>query len=418
MSTLTPFEVAAVQKRTVGVLVASQALGGLGTTVGIAVASVLAEEISGSASLAGLVQTMQVLGAAIAAYLLARVMGHRGRRVGLVLGYLIGGLGAAICVLGGVMESFAVLMVGAVLLGANSATSYQSRYAAADLAEAENRARSLSIVMWATTFGAVAGPNLVGPAGRLAEVFGLPPLTGPFLISVFVVGFAALVIGMFLRPDPLLVARQVAGRPAGPVHRTAAWGRVWALAKQHPGIAGGVVAMSASHAVMVAVMVMTPLHMHHGGADLEVIGFVISVHVLGMFFFSPFLGMLADRFGRAHVLFGGAVVLLVSLWLAGSSPEGSSPRITVGLFLLGLGWSACTVAASAMLTESTPLDDRTDVQGTADLLMNVSAAAAGALAGLIVDTLGFGPLNVFAAVLVSGVLVAVALSRREPALTI
>ena len=201
------------------------------------------------------------------------------------------------------------------------------------------------------------------------------------------------------------------------MHRTAAWGRVWALAKQHPGIAGGVVAMSASHAVMVAVMVMTPLHMHHGGAELEVIGFVISVHVLGMFFFSPFMGVLADRLGRTQVLFGGAVLLLTSLWLAGSSPEGSSVRITIGLFLLGLGWSACTVAASAMLTESTPLDDRTDVQGTADLLMNVSAAAAGALAGLIVDTLGFGPLNVFAAVLVSGVLVAVALSRREPALT-
>ncbi len=409
-------EVEAVQRRTVGVLVGSQALGGLGNTVGIAVAAVLAKEVSGSEALAGLVQTMQVLGAAAASFLLARLMGRRGRRIGLVAGYLLGALGAAILVVGGAVDSYVVLLVGAALLGSNSATSYQARYAAADLATPTTRARALSLVLWATTFGAVLGPNLVGPAGDLASVLSLPPLTGPFLVSVFVVLAAALVIAVLLRPDPLLLAREVAGRPAGEVQQGTSWGRVRALAGKHPGIVGGVLAMSAAHAVMVAVMIMTPLHMDDGGAELEVIGFVISIHVLGMFFFSPFIGLLADRFGRPVTLLLGAATLWAALWLAGTAPEGASVQIAIGLFLLGLGWSFCTVSASALLTDSTPIEARTDVQGAADMLMNVSAAGAGLLAGLVVEVLGFAALNVFAGVLALGVLAAVAAARREPLL--
>jgi MFS family permease len=409
-------DVEAVQRRTVGVLVVSQSLGGLGTTVGIAVASVLAEEVSGSEALAGMVQTIQVLGAAAASYLLARLMSARGRRFGLVVGYVVGAGGAATCVVGGAVDSFPLLLAGALLLGANTATNYQSRYAAADLAVPERRARALSVVLWATTLGAVLGPNLVGPAGRMAEAWGLPALTGPFVVTVGVALVAALVLWTFLRPDPLLLARTEAGEsPTGPRRRTS-WARVRELARVHPGIGAAVLAMSASHAVMVAVMIMTPLHMDHGGAELEVIGFVISIHVLGMFFFSPFIGAFADRFGRPAALLAGAVALWAALALAGSSPEGTSLRIGAGLFLLGLGWSCCTVAASALITESTPLESRTDVQGAADLVMNVSAALAGVVAGVVVELLGFGALNVFAGVLVLGVLAAVAVSRREPVL--
>jgi MFS family permease len=407
-------DVVRVQRRTVGVLVGAQALGGLGNTVGIAVAAVLAEQVSGSESLAGLVQTMQVLGAAAASFFLSRLMGLRGRRLGLVAGYLVGAAGAATLVVGGAADSYVVLLLGAALLGSNSATSYQARYAAADLATPTTRARALSLVLWATTFGAVLGPNLVGPAGDLASVVSLPPLTGPFLVSVFVVLGAALVITVLLRPDPLLLARELAGRPVGEERQGTSWHHVRVLAGRHPGIAGGVLAMSAAHAVMVAVMIMTPLHMDHGGAALEVIGFVISIHVLGMFFFSPFIGMLADRWGRPATLLVGGATLWGSLWLSGSAPEGASVQIGIGLFLLGLGWSFCTVSASALLTDSTPIEARTDVQGVADMLMNISAAIAGLLAGVVVDLLGFAALNVFAGILALGVLAAVAAARREP----
>jgi MFS family permease len=406
-------EVARVQRRTLSVLVVAQSLGGVGITIGIAVASILAEDLSGSESLAGLAQTGQVLGAAVASFLLAHLMGRRGRRPGLVLGYAIGAVGAALAVVAGVVESFALLIVGAILLGATTAANNQSRYTATDLARPERRARALSLVVWATTIGAVAGPNLTGVAGRTARQLGIPGLTGPFVFGFVGILAAGVVVAVFLRPDPLLVARQAAmARGGAPVLAGTSWGRVRQVLRERPAVRAGVVALSLAHGVMIAVMVMTPLHMHHGGAHLQVIGLVISVHVLGMFALAPLVGWAADRFGRPPMLTVGAGVLFLALLLSGMSPPGASWTIGVGLFLLGLGWSFCTVAASTLVTESSPLDARTDVQGAADLVMGVTAALAGVVAGLVMDGLGYVALNVFAALLVTGVATAAELARR------
>jgi MFS family permease len=395
--------------------VAAQGLGGLGITIGVAVAAILAEEISGRADLAGLVQTMQVLGAAVASFLLAHLMGKRGRRPGLTLGYLLGASGAALAILAGVIDSFATLLVGAALLGSTTAANNQSRYAATDLAQPLKRASALSLVVWATTIGAVAGPNLTGPAGGVADQLGIPRLTGPFFFGMLGMLASALVIWVFLRPDPLLVAREAAGdrgASATVLHGTK-WSRVREVIRTSPGVAAGITTLSLAHAVMIAVMVMTPLHMHHGGAALEIIGIVISGHVLGMFAFAPVFGWATDRFGRVMVAQAGAVVLLVSLLLSGSAPSGASWQIAWGLFLLGLGWSMCTVSASTLLSESAPLDARTDVQGAADLIMGLVAAAAGVVAGIVMAGLGFGALNVFAALLVTGIVLAAELARRK-----
>jgi MFS family permease len=401
-----------VQHRTVWTLVLSQALGGLGMSIGISVAALLAEQVSGSEKLAGLAQTMQVLGAAVASFLLAHVMGRRGRRVGLSLGYLIGALGATLCVVAGVVGSFPLLLAAAALLGATTAANNQSRYAATDLARPENRARALSIVVWATTIGAVAGPNLTGLAGRAGLLVGVPVLAGPFLFGVVGMVAAAVVLLLCLRPDPLLVAREAALRPGTVAVTGTSWSRVLTVVRTCPGVGVGTAALALAHAVMVSVMVMTPLHMHHGGAALELIGVVISVHVLGMFVFAPVVGWAADRFGRTSVLSAGAVVFFVALFLSGTSPAGASYQIGVGLFLLGLGWSMCTVAASTLLSESAPIDARTDVQGAADLVMGVTAAAAGALAGVVVGFLGFPALTGFAALLVAGVATVSEYARR------
>ena len=409
--------VAQVQRRTLWTLVLAQGLGGLGITIGIAVAAILAEEISGSAELAGLAQTMQVLGAAVASFFLAHLMGKKGRRPGLLLGYLLGAAGAALCVVSGIVDSFATLLLGATLLGSTTAANAQSRYAATDLARPDRRASSLSLVVWATTIGAVAGPNLTGFAGGIAVDLDLPPLTGPFLFGVAGMLASALVIGVFLRPDPLIVAREAA-LDAGT--RTAVltgtkWSRVREVVRTRTHVAAGIATLALAHAVMVAVMVMTPLHMHHGGATLEIIGVVVSGHVLGMFAFAPVVGWAADRFGRVPVMTAGAVVLFGSLALSGTSPSGASWQIGVGLFLLGLGWSLCTVSASTLLSESAPLDARTDVQGAADLVMGLVAAAAGVVAGLVMGGLGFVALNVFAALLVTGIVTASEFARRTPA---
>lgn len=401
-------DVAALQRRTVRTLVVSQAVGAVGVTIGVATASLLARDISGSETMAGLAQTFQVLGTAAAAYGLARVMRRRGRRVGLVTGYLLGASGAALAVVSGVLDSMIVLLLGAVLLGATTAVNSASRYAATDLAAEEHRARALSVVVWATTIGAVAGPNLVGVGGALARRVGIPELTGGFAIGSVVLVVAAGWVWLRLRPDPLLVAQQVAGVAAdeGPEPRGRSWRRFVEVVRDVPAVGAAVVAMACAHAAMVTVMIMTPLHMEHGGAHLEVIGFVISIHVLGMFAFSPVVGWAADRFGRSPVLVGGGVVLLVALTLCAVSPQGGSWEIFAGLFLLGLGWSCATVAASTVIADRTPIAARTDVQGTSDMAMSLTAAGGGALAGVIVGALGYSALALFAELMALTVVVA------------
>lgn len=407
---------ALLQRATVRTLVASQAVGALGITIGIATASLLARDLSGSDRLAGMAQTAQVLGAALAAWLLARIMNSRGRRLGLVSGYLIGASGAALAVLAGVVESMPLLLVGAVLLGATSSANYAARYAATDLATVQNRGRALSTVVWATTIGAVLGPNLTGPSADLADVLGIPRLTGPFALGAVGMLLAALVVAVRLRPDPLLVARELRvpsdGASAAPAPR------LGEVLRERPVLVAAIAGLAAAHAVMISVMVMTPLHMEHGHATLRIIGIVISIHVLGMFAFAPLVGLAADRFGRVSVLAVGGVVLLVSLLLCAVSPEGSSHQIFAGLFLLGVGWSLATVAASTLVAEQAPLNAITTVQGTADLVMNLAAAAGSAFSGVIVGELGFPALAGFASVFAAVVLLAAAfaaqLVRRTP----
>jgi MFS family permease len=339
-------------------------------------------------------------------------MARRGRRVGLVAGLLVGAAGAALCVAAGVVGSMPLLLLGALLLGSTSAANAAARYAATDLASPATRARSLSLVVWATTLGAVVGPNLTGPAGAVARWLGIPELTGPFALAAVGMALSALVLVVLLRPDPLLLARELAGTstdaPAG-----TSWGRAVTALRADPVLAAAVLGLAGAHAVMISVMIMTPLHMEHGGAELRVIGFVISLHVLGMFAFAPVMGYLADRWGRSTVILIGAGLQLASLLLAGASPEGSSWQITGGLFLLGLGWSAATVAGSAVVADLAPMAARTDVQGVADMTMWLAAAGGGALSGVIVAGYGYPVLNGFAAVLCGGVVLAGVVTARE-----
>ncbi|QIM23122.1 MFS transporter [Phycicoccus sp. HDW14] len=391
-------------------------LGGVGLSAGVAVGALLAEEVSGSAKYAGLGGTFQVLGAAVIAVPMARVMAARGRRPGLVLGYALAAVGAVGLVTAGIVQSFPLLLVSSLLFGGATASNSQSRYAAADLALPNRRARDLSIVVWATTVGSVLGPNLVGPSAPVADALGLPRLTGPFVFSLVGLVLAIGVVALRLRPDPLVQARRLAldeGDEAGePTHGSVTRGLRVAFSR--PMARLGIVTLALGHGVMVSVMVMTPLHMSHGHAELTVIGFVISIHILGMFAFSPLTGMAVDRFGGRAVALLGAGVLSVATVLASASPMGESGTLVAGLFLLGLGWSCTLVAGSTLLTAAVPAAERPGAQGAADLLMGLAAGGGGAVAGVIVDRVSFHALALTSLgfALAIGVL---ALTTRRPA---
>lgn len=397
--------VAALQRRSVRVLVASQIAGGLGVSVALAIGAVLVATVFRREDLSGLVQSAQVLGAALLAMPAAALAMSHGRRAGLAVAYGTGAAGGALAAIATEVHSLPLLLVGTALLGGGSAAGLQARYAATDLAPAARRGRALSVVVWATTVGAVVGPNLAGPAGDVAGSAGIEPLAGPFIVSAVVLLVADIVIVTGLRPDPLLTAQELdadaRGGPSPPTsgRRRGVLRAGWSAISGSPRALLGLASIVVAHTVMVSVMVMTPVHMTHGGASVSIIGFVISVHVAGMYAFSPVMGWLADRSGRTALVVGGVVILAGSVALAGTAGPGHSPALTTGLFLLGLGWSACVVAGSTILTDAVDLADRPAAQGASDLLMGLSAAGGGAVAGVVVGTLGYGVLNAGAAVL-------------------
>ncbi|MCI0686186.1 MAG: MFS transporter [Sporichthyaceae bacterium] len=402
-------------------LIASQIIGGVGVASGFSVAVLAAEELAGSESLAGLAQTAGVLGSALAAVPLSRLMHRRGRRIGLVIAYLLAGIGAGVCLLAGVSSVYWLMLLGMMLYGVATAANLAARYAATDLAEPETRARSLGFVVWATTVGAVAGPNLIGSGGALGSSIGVPRLFGPYLIAL--VGFlvAASTLAIRLRPDPLLTARRRAVElgtqpPDAGTKRSIGLRASLSMIMRSPGARLGVLAVAVAHTVMIGVMALTPVQMHHGGATLTVVGIVLSVHIAAMFAFSPLIGLWADRWGRVQVVGVGQLILIASAAVAGTASGHESTQLGVGLGLLGLGWSCCLVAGSTLITESVGLADRPAIQGVSDLVMGISAASGGALAGVVVGTLGFGALNAAAAALALVPLAAVAARLvRRPA---
>lgn len=392
-------ELARVQRRTVWVLSLGQILGGIAFGATLSLGAVLAAEISGDESFSGLAAASVTLGTAVLAVPLAGFARRYGRRLSLTLGMAIALAGVTLVVFAVSARSFPLLLVAFLLVGAGQAANLQSRFAAIDLATDATRSRDLSIVVWATTIGAVLGPNLTGPGEALGGLVGMPPLTGPYLFTV--VG-QLLGIGLYLlalRPDPLLLAqRAVASRTADST--------VDAIVKPDRPVAAryAIFAVAAAHGVMVSVMAMTPVHLLHHGADLTIIGVTLSLHIAGMYALAPVFGILSDRLGRVPTILVGQGILVAALVTASFGQE-STVAVTVGLVLLGLGWSASTVASSALLTEASSEDRRTRRQGVSDFTMSIVGAAGAVLAGVILGWIGYGGL----ALLVGGAVVAVAL---------
>jgi MFS family permease len=400
-----------LQQRTVRVLVAAQILGGAAIGVGAAVSPLLAKEIlGGDDTFAGLAFAALTFGSALAAVPLSRLMSRRGRRPGLVRGYITATTGAGAAIVAAEIESFPLLLAGMVLIGSGTAANLLSRYAGADLAAPEHRARAISTVVWATTIGAVAGPNALAPAGRLGEWLGLPSLAGPYVVALVWFAVAAAVIGLLLRPDPLVVAGGLE-TPEAPASRRSTFAQLRLVLRDRAASAG-LLAMVAATGVMVAVMTMTPLHLRDHGGSLEMVGLVMSVHVAGMYAFAPLVGSMADCRGALPTAHAGTAMLVASCVLA-AAPGYNLAVIGVALTMLGLGWSMATISGAALLIEAVPSAERARTQGVADMTMGIAGGAGGTVSGIVVGSVGYPILSLTGAVLAGAVLAALFMQRER-----
>ena len=396
-----------LQKKTIRVLTAGQVLSGFGLGSTLSIGSLLAAQLSGSPAWAGSAATFSTLGAAAWAIPLARLAFARGRRVALATGAALAISGAGFVITAAAIEFFPLLLVALFLLGAGSAVGLQARFAATDLPSSRSTGRDLSIVVWATTFGAVIGPNMFGPGEIVGHALGMPAMTGPFLFTIVSQIAASSVFWFGLNPDPLLVAKEL---NAAKTKGKTSFATAIATLKKYPLAALAISAISLSHMVMVSVMSMTPIHMKGMGFDLVIVGFTISLHIAGMYAFSPIFGWLSDKIGRVQTVILGQTIYIAALLIAGFGQDDRT-LVTVGLFLLGLGWSASTVGGAALLTSTLPVEEKTNVQGLSDALMNLSGAFGGAISGTILAGFMFLGLNLAALVPVFLIVIFAGLAR-------
>lgn len=393
-----------IQRRTVGVLSAGQVLGGIAFGATISLGALLARDISGDDAFSGFATAFLTLGAALCAIPLAAVAAKRGRRRSLTIGNGLALVGILLVIFAAAVRVFPLLLLGFVMIGAGNAGNLQSRFAAVDLAPTERRGRDLSIVVWATTIGAVLGPNLLEPGEAIGRTLGMPPLTGAYVFSITAQVAALALYLIALRPDPLLTAQKRALQSQARIEHI--------VEADRPRVARyAIFAVASSHAVMASVMAMTPVHLMNHGATLSIVGLTISLHVAGMYAVSPVFGMLADRWGRLKVILLGQAIFVAALLVAALGSE-SEAGVTTALILLGLGWSAATVAGSALLTESSSTALRPKRQGRSDALMSLSAAVGATLAGLVPGWIGYPGLSLIALVVVAGVVVLSPMARR------
>lgn len=425
-----------LQRRNQSVLVIGQLLSGVGVASGVAVGGILAAQLAGTTAASGFVQTASALGAGLVAVPLANLAVRAGRRWALSAGFALGAVGAALVLLSAALGQFWLMAAGMLFFGSATAAGLQARYAAVDGAPPEKAGRAMAIVIWATTVGSVAGPNLSEPGRLFGISLGLVPLSGPFVFSLVAFVTAALVISVFFLTPPAggtPAAAPAEGAAAGsgaaagggpassaplaqkPARRHGAW-RALRLASHNPRALAALATVTGGHAIMVGVMVMTPVAMDAHGHTLEIIGIVISLHILGMYAASPLFGWLVDRFGAMAVMLMGCGIFLAAIITGAVVSDSSDPLLmSIALTLLGLGWSACLIGGSSLLNQSAPDDLRVPLQGANDMMMNFGAAGMAALAGPVLTLGGFFWVNMMAlAVLIVMVVLGLRALRTTP----
>ncbi|GAA1153316.1 MFS transporter [Nesterenkonia sandarakina] len=435
---------AEVQRRTLVVVVFSQILGGAGLAAGVTVGALLAEEMLGSASLAGLPIALFTLGSALAAFSVGRVSQRWGRRVGLGLGFTAGGLGAIGVVAAAIADHVPLLFLALFVYGAGTATNLQARYAGTDLAPESRRATAISIAMVSTTLGAVAGPNLAQPLGDLAAGLGIPPLAGPFLLAAAAYLAAGAILFVFLRPDPFLLARELAEIEAAEASSiTQAVSGAAAASAAEPASTGdadptsgagssasappapaarpgngayiGATVMVLTQVAMVAIMTMTPIHMLAHGHSLGSVGLVIGLHVGAMWLPSLVTGVLVDRWGRIPMSVTAAVILLGAGLVGAVAPGDSLGLLILALILLGVGWNVGLMAGTALVVDATVPENRARTQGGVDVLIALAGAGGGAMSGMVVSATSFEHLSLGGGLLALLLIPVLFWARRSPA---
>lgn len=372
------------RRRIVGSLFGAQSLFSAAIIISFTLTSIIAVDLSGNESVAGLPSTVTLISRAALAYPIGWLLDRLGRRLGLSIGYLIGVTGALISAWSVISGSFLGFLAGAALFGGSRAASEQSRYVAAEIFPSQSQSKVIGWIVFAGTIGAILGPILVGPAASMAEGLSLLAYAGPFIVAALMLLIAGVVTFALLRPDPQKIGQAITAIERGDGQDSAMLEEQARPLRQIFGNSYAILAIAAmtiGQLVMVMLMVITPVHMNHHDHGTQAISWIIMAHTLGMFGLSGLTGGLISRFGRLTMIAAGAFILIVACFLAPVSTD--LPLLALSLFLLGLGWNFAFVAGSSLLSAQLFPIERGRAQGAGEMSVAIGAGLGSLASGVI-----------------------------------
>lgn len=371
----------------------------------LVVAGPAAKEITGRAGSVGLLSAVYFVAVGIGAVSIGRWMDRVGRRPGLLLSVVLGGIGGIGAAAAIAANSFWLLLLAAVPFGVASGGANLTRGAVADMHEPERRGKAVGLLLAVGTIGAVGSPLVVAALQGVAETSGTwDPMVVPWII-VPLAASVAFVANAALRPDPRDLA--VDAGTAAPVSS-----RSGREVRRIPAVRLGIFAAAVGQVAMVGVMTATPTALHDHGHGSGTISLIISAHITGMFALGPFIGAAMDRFGRRAGLIAGFLVSIAGAVLA--STEASATAVGAGLLLIGVGWSATYLGSTALISDATEPTERGAALGSMDLVVSAMSAVAGLTGGLVLDLAGYRTLGATIAAAVALAIIPMMRHRREP----
>ncbi|WP_394196695.1 MFS transporter [Litoreibacter albidus] len=364
-------------RRNVAVLVAAQAILGSQMPMLFVVGGLVGNTLTPNPCLATLPISMIVFGSMTTAPWISPLMQKRGRRAGFVIGALAGALGATVAGFGLYFGSFLLLLLGSYISGIYMSAQGFYRFAAADGASEQFRAKAISYVMAGGLLSAIVGPQL----NKVMFDFSVIPFLGSY-IAIVVLNLVGMLL-FFLLDLPNAAAMAAS--------RTTETIRSKMELLKTPRVAVAIICGMVSYALMNLVMTSTPLAVMGCGYTSANANDIVSAHVLAMFVPSFFTGHLINRFGVERILACGLAIL----GLAGIV---ALTGVTLGnffaaLILLGIGWNFGFIGATTMLASSHSVAERGVVQGMNDTIVFGCVTLASLASGGLMNCSGGSPVE-------------------------
>jgi MFS family permease len=400
-------------KRNTAIFALSQSFTGAGTPLAFGLGPLMFVALTDSANMAGLSVSLFGLSRFFVSYPVGKITDTYGRKPGIFLGLSLALVGSIMVVLAMTIRSFPLLVIAMLVFGMGVQASQQMRVAATDMFPPHMRARALGYVALGSLAGLLVTPLIVSAAETIAHSTGHDPLALPWLaVPVLVIG--GMVVVSFVRPDPKVIGMNLAqyypgyAPPPRPPRAQSATFSAMSLLRNAP-IRRAIACNCAAQGNMSIVMVLTSLVLVHHGHSLGAIAFSHMFHSAGMFAFTIPLGKLADRFGREQVMYPGVATALIGAALVTFTP--AFVTITLGTFLVGLGWAAANVAATAFIADHSETAERGRAIGVNDSFAGGVTIATALVTGPLVQWGGLPAAGITAVVVALVPLVMLAVHR-------